>query len=365
MTIHLIKKEKGRVYKSEAIVRALFGFELCHVRDGAPFLLCEDDAAKRFISISDTKNYWACTVSEQPIGLDIEEAGRSVDPKIARRLHKDEQDLLAVLSAGGREWTEEFLSIWTRKEAWGKYCGKGLAIGFSSFSVLGGTLPAPEQGNDTERKSESLVPLASFTYKDLVFGLAGAESADVVLEPYDAPMEQSALDYAAGLLDSRAYSSSALEKKLVDRGYSSGETAQAIERLRDYGYVNDETYAAELARRAAESGKGSRRISYELREKGIDKELAWQAASEYKEGEYARALETARRMAEKSGRAIDSDSVGLADDTDPDDPSELSSEKKKELFGRRQKLAGRISRKLSSLGYDASVIYSVLEDLGL
>ena len=337
MTIHLVKKEKGRVYKSEDIVRALFGLELAHDKDGAPFLRLEEGAAERFISISDTKNYWACAVEDCRIGLDMEEAGRVVKPAIAKRLHKDEQAYLAVLSEGGSEWTEEFLSIWTRKEAWAKYSGKGLAIGFSSFSVLDGTLP-----------------LASFTYKKLVFGIAGATGADVVLELYDAPMQESALDYAAGLLDSRAYSAAALRKKLADRGYREDESDAAIEKLKDYGYINDEAYAAELAGRAAESGKGSRRISYELKEKGIEKELAGQAASEYKEGDRARALEVARNMAEKAGF-----------ESRTEDFEDLTKEQKKELHDSRQKLAAKISRKLSSLGYDAAVIYSVLEDLGL
>ncbi len=346
MKIHLIKKEKGRVYKSEDIVRALFGAELAHDGNGAPFLRAEEGAEERFVSITDTKNYWACAVEGSRIGLDMEEAGRVVKPAVAKRFHKDEQAYLAALSEGSREWTEEFLSIWTRKEAWAKYCGKGLKQPFSEFSVLDGALPAP---------------VSSFAYKNLVFGIAGAPGAEVVTEKYDAPMEQSALDYAAGLLDSRAYSSAALKKKLLDRGYREEESEAAIEKLKDYGYINDESYAAEFARRAAEGGKGSRRISFELKEKGIDKELAAQAASEYKEGEYGRALDIARAMAEKSGSSV----TGPANDPDPADLSDLSPDQKKELFSRKQKLAGKISRKLSSLGYDASVIYSVLEDLGL
>ena len=386
MTIHLIKKEKGRVYKSEAIVRALFGIELCHAGDGAPFLLCEDAAEKRFISISDTKNYWACAMSGRPLGLDMEEAGRVIKPAVVKRLHKDEQAYLAVLSEGSSEWTEEFLSIWTRKEAWAKYSGKGLAIGFAGFSVLGGAQPAPEQagaaqidasapdraecGSPSAFQPGCLVPLVSFKYKNLIFGLAGEESADVVMTLYDAPMEQSALDYAAGLLDSRAYPSAALRKKLEDRGYTAEEISQAVEKLKDYGYVNDVSFAEELARRAAESGKGSRRISFELREKGIDKDLAGQTASEYREGEYARALDIARKMSEKSGRTGRAP-VFLPEQSDSEDfscqpdPADLSSEEKKELRSQRQKLAAKISRKLSSFGYDAPVIYSVLEDLGL
>ena len=44
---------------------------------------------------------------------------------------------------------------------------------------------------------------------------------------------------------------------------------------------------------------------------------------------------------------------------------DLTPEQKKELRAKRQKLVGKVTRKLASLGYDASVIWSVIEDLGL
>ena len=345
MKIYLVKKEKGRVYKSEEIVRALFGFELNHDEHGSPYIAGSSLQAERFISITDTKNYWACAIEDYPIGIDMEESGRVIKPEIAKRLHKDEQDYLAALSEGGREWSEEFLSIWTRKEAYSKLCGKGLKLGFSRFSVLEG------------------LPVASFAFKGLVFGIAGTGNAEVIQAEYDAPMEQSALDYAAGLLDVRGYTAAALMEKLLARGYSREASQEAIEKLKEYGYINDEAYAESLARRAADSGRGSRRIAYELKEKGIDKDLASRAASGYKESDYSRAFETARKLAEKAGW---DPTVQPAPDSDLYDPdSLLTREEKEDLYTQRRKLAGKISRKLSALGYDASFIYSVLEDLGL
>ena len=350
LTVYLVKKEKGRVYKSADIVRAFFSRELQHDEEGAPhFADCQaaeapEQAAGAFISITDTKNYWACCVSDHPVGIDMEEQGRVVKPAIVKRFHKAEQEYLAVLSEGSREWTEEFFAIWTKKEAWSKLKGKGYAIGFTKFSVLGDAAEG--------------IPVASFTYGQLIFGIAGDSEAEVVLREYDAPMEKSALDYAAGLLDLRAYSAEALSKKLLERGYREGETASAIEKLQGYGYVNDEAYAKELARRAAESGKGRRRIKMELQEKGIGKELASQEAEEYSGSEYDRAKSAALKMLGMSpaGSAFSSDS-GSAEDLTP--------EQKKELRAKRQKLVGKVTRKLASLGYDASVIWSVAEDLGL
>ena len=344
LTIYLVKKEKGRVYKSADIVRAFFSRELMHDDDGAPHF---EDGQPGYISITDTKNYWACCVSESPVGIDMEEQGRVVKPAIAKRFHKAEQEYLAVLSEGSREWTEEFFAIWTKKEAWSKLKGKGYAIGFSKFSVLEDTVDG--------------IPVASFTYKQLIFGIAGDSQAQIVPRQYDAPMEKSALDYAAGLLDARAYSEGALAKKLTERGYTEEETAEALEKLKDYGYVNDEAYADELARRAAESGKGRQRIKKELQEKGVDKELAARAVSEYSESEYDRAKQAALKML---GRDLGSetDCPGSAQRICEED---LTPEQKNELRAKRRKLVGKVTRKLSSLGYDASVIWSVVEDLGL
>ncbi len=381
MTIYLVKKEKGRIYKSEDIVRELFGLELSHNKDGVPLL---GGDAPLYISISDTRNYWACALEPFPVGIDMEEKDRVVKPAVVKRLHKDEQAYLGALSEGGREWTEEFLSIWTRKEAYAKYAGKGLALGFAKFSVLEGSVDGEGAGAVVFGANGS-VPVRSFEYKKLVFGIAGADSAEVVVKDYAAPMEKPALDYAAGLLDSRAYSESALLEKLTDRGYSLEESEEAIAKLKSYGYVDDEAYAKALARRGSESGKGSRRIAAELQSKGVAKELAREAAAEYKDGEYPKALELAQKLAEKagwpgragfsggadradaagfSGRADSADSAKFYDGAaDPDEP--LSREQKDDLYAQRRKLAGKISRKLSALGYEASVVYAVLEELGL
>ena len=55
LNILLVKKTRGRVYKSEDIVRSLTGRQLLHDDLGAPHLADGTD----FISITDTKNYWA------------------------------------------------------------------------------------------------------------------------------------------------------------------------------------------------------------------------------------------------------------------------------------------------------------------
>ena len=129
MNILFLEKNKYRVYKSEQIVEALLGKMLTH-ENGAPKM------EGAYISISDTKNYWCCAVSENPVGIDIEEFSRTVKPALAKKLHSKEQEYLSALSPGGSEWREEFLSIWVRKEAFMKLKEEGLRMGLASFSVI-------------------------------------------------------------------------------------------------------------------------------------------------------------------------------------------------------------------------------------
>ncbi|MBQ6671561.1 MAG: RecX family transcriptional regulator [Firmicutes bacterium] len=340
LTIQLVKKSRGRIYKSEDIVRALTGRGLSHDELGAPFFT--DAEAGGFISITDTKNYWACCVSGSPVGIDMEEKGRKARREIAKRFHKDEQEYLSVLTGTESEWTEEFFSIWTRKEAWSKLRGKGYAVGFAKFSVLDG---CPEG-----------IPVASFTQGDLIFGIAGDTKARVVPAEYDAPMEKTALDYAGDLLDVRGYTEQELAKKLLEKGYCAQEAQDAVEKLREYGYVNDEAYARGMAEKGMREGKGSARIMTELKKRGIDPELAKEAAASGSGSERQRALAEAEKILLKAG--------GLPPLSEEDDEStEASRAARREAFGARQKILAKVSRRLSALGYGASVIYSVIEEI--
>ena len=61
---------------------------------------------------------------------------------------KEENDYLDRLrgSGGAQEVTDAFFTIWTLKEAYAKYTGKGMSEGFSGFSVMPSVLG---EGEDT------------------------------------------------------------------------------------------------------------------------------------------------------------------------------------------------------------------------
>lgn len=82
-----------------------------------------------------------------------------------------------------------------------------------------------------------------------------------------------AFNKASELLSRRDHSEKELLIKLRQKGFAEGAQA-AIEKLRNYGYVNDErfafSYASELQRL---KHFGKRRIEQELFKKGIDREI--------------------------------------------------------------------------------------------
>ena len=82
---------------------------------------------------------------------------------------------------------------------------------------------------------------------------------------------------ALSLLERRDYGSAELAAKLVEKGASPSDAEAAVARMVEYGFVNDENYAAMVARHYAAKGFGPARIREELRRRRLDREL-WDAA---------------------------------------------------------------------------------------
>ena len=311
MTVYLVSKKKNRIYKSEDIVAAISGKTLYHNEKGAPYL---DDG---FISITDTKNYWACAFSDVRVGLDMEELSRAVSPAVVKKLHKAEREYLEPLSFGSREWKEEFLSIWTMKEAYIKYLGIGLSAGLGGFCVL------------DDRQYKLKTALYSEKHGSLIFG--ASEPMEIKGFSYDAPMNRSALEAGADILDMFGCSAKVLRNKLIDRGYGEDESREAVEKLIDRGFLNDEEYARSLGQKYALRGYSSKRIEAELKRKGVGPEDADSEASKYREGDRERARAVAFKMASGAEQG--------------------------------DKLKGKIARKLASLGYDTYLVYDIIQKL--
>jgi 4'-phosphopantetheinyl transferase len=105
-------------------------------RRGKPYL---PEIPEINVSLSHSSHWLACALSSTAVGVDIEtfpegsDALADVD-QLARFFHPSERDWLAKRAAMGRR--RAFCLLWTRKEAYLKATGRGLAEGMDHFSAL-------------------------------------------------------------------------------------------------------------------------------------------------------------------------------------------------------------------------------------
>jgi regulatory protein len=86
---------------------------------------------------------------------------------------------------------------------------------------------------------------------------------------------------ALRLLTLRDRSERDLGGRLCRKGFSTAEITAALERCRELGYLDDERYARQRAKSLLTSGRAvGRRLLTELKQQGIDEELARTAVSE-------------------------------------------------------------------------------------
>lgn len=72
-------------------------------------------------SISHTKNYAFCVLSDKNVGLDAEEKGRAVSPAMMEKFTSDSEKIRL-----GEDPQDAFLRLWVLKEAEAKRTGRGM-----------------------------------------------------------------------------------------------------------------------------------------------------------------------------------------------------------------------------------------------
>ncbi|WP_172373433.1 recombination regulator RecX [Sporosarcina jiandibaonis] len=106
-----------------------------------------------------------------------------------------------------------------------------------------------------------------------------------------------AFNRALHYLGFRMRSEFEVKQKLMEIGYGEAVVLEAIVKLRNLGFLNDETFSeALLETQKRSSSRGPRAIQQELQKKGIAKELQEQVLDSYTEEEQ---VEIARKLAEK------------------------------------------------------------------
>lgn len=160
-----------------------------------------------------------------------------------------------------------------------------------------------------------------------------------------------ALDVALDYLSQRAMAEHEIKQRLERKGFSADDVREALAQLREWNYINDVSYA-EIYCQTRGNRYSRRKISEDLRQKGIGREVINRALLENYPTEQEAALckELARtlwaaekrRMKRKAARS----------------DGDLSYQ-----GGEIERLKQRIGQKLAGRGYSLDSIYAALADL--
>ncbi len=104
--------------------------EISYIENGKP--VCTSDERFHF-NLSHSGNYVACAVSEEAVGIDIQQV-KKADLLIAKRFFLPEEYEL-IQQAFQKEQSEIFCKLWTGKESYMKYTGEGMSKMMNSFMV--------------------------------------------------------------------------------------------------------------------------------------------------------------------------------------------------------------------------------------
>ena len=81
------------------------------------------ERGKLHFSISHTKHYVFCALSDSPVGIDAEEKARQIDPRLAEKILSPGE---ALRFAEAEDKRLALLKLWVLKEAAAKLSGEGL-----------------------------------------------------------------------------------------------------------------------------------------------------------------------------------------------------------------------------------------------
>ncbi|MBY5921469.1 regulatory protein RecX [Ferrimonas balearica] len=118
------------------------------------------------------------------------------------------------------------------------------------------------------------------------------------------PQDRDPVAAAVGLLSRRDHSREELKRKLRSRGFVVSDIDKAIERVDEWGYLNDARFAEGFVRYRSGRGLGPIRLANELRERGVSSDLIRQTFAEAEQDWFALCLEVCER---KFGNPVPTD----------------------------------------------------------
>lgn len=122
-SLHALNK-KAQSVATGLLLQEIFGSDALYDRtaNGKPYLV----GNKAYFSVAHSHQWVAIAVSDREIGFDIEVIS-PIRPAILRRCFTSEEQTWIDEDA------ERFTQLWVRKEAYGKYTGRGLTTPLSAL----------------------------------------------------------------------------------------------------------------------------------------------------------------------------------------------------------------------------------------
>lgn len=108
---------------------------------GKPFF---PDAPTVHASVSHSGDWWVCALASQPVGVDLQRHQLRADPRaLSRRFFHPREDRWLAQEADTR-----FFDLWSAKESWVKFMGRGFYLDPGEFSLVSpqGEFPVPPLG---------------------------------------------------------------------------------------------------------------------------------------------------------------------------------------------------------------------------
>lgn len=137
---------------------------------------------------------------------------------------------------------------------------------------------------------------------------------------------------------------------LKRKGFDSEHIKSAIEYLKEYNYINDYNYCVLYFREAAFKGKGRRRIEQELMNKKVDKSVIREALDAYVSEDNMDYHELIEEVGSEKDRALEIGRKMLRQHLDSGKEADKN-------------FMAKVGRRLMTLGYDISILYSVIGTL--
>lgn len=142
-TIH--NKDHYEVVKTLAASYYKLSTDMCEIsftEYGKPYF---PKLPNKHFNLSHSGSYCICTFAESEIGIDIEEIKDIDFLKIVNRFFSDKEKKFIFAHSNIYIQRRRFFEIWTKKEAYIKYIGKGFHVPLRSFDVLSSAIDSKLQ----------------------------------------------------------------------------------------------------------------------------------------------------------------------------------------------------------------------------